>query len=279
MKSISSVTFALCLLAGLFSCGGKSEGGNGTDSTKKSPAISSNVRFEKNGLTVYALEDSPTFPEATLALDSPPPGVDPLKGKNKFQFSVSGFTLKDQTSDAAGKGLANSKDGQHIHFILDNEPYHAHYGAEVEADLKAGQHVLIAFLSRSYHESVKGPKAYVLRQFIAGAPEELVKEQDLTAPHLFYSRPKGEYFGEDTKKLLLDFYLVNCDLSDDGFKVRATINGTEFMFTKWLPYIIEGLPMGEVKIKLELLDATGNLVNSPFNGTERITKLMDKKPA
>jgi hypothetical protein len=151
---------------------------------------------------------------------------------------------------------------------LNNEPYHAHYGAEVEMDLKDGHYTLLAFLSRSYHESVKSAGAFMVTQFNAGQPESF-KELDLNAPHMFYSRPKGEYKGEDAKHLLLDFYLVNCDLGASGYKVRATINGTDFTLTKWVPYIIEGLPMGEATIKLELLDAEGNLVNSPFNPVER----------
>ena len=69
--------------------------------------------------------------------------------------------------------------------------------------------------------------------------------------------------------MMLDFYLVNCNLSPNGYKVKATINGTEFMLTKWEPYFIEGLPLGESTVKLELIDKSGKLVNSPFNGMER----------
>ena len=51
---------------------------------------------------------------------------------------------------------------------------------------------------------------------------------DLTNEFLFYSRPKGTYKGNDTKKLLLDFYLVNTDISPTGNKVKATINDVVF---------------------------------------------------
>ena len=47
---------------------------------------------------------------------------------------------------------------------------------------------------------------------------------DLTTPHMFYSRPKGEYKGSDTKRVILDFYLANTLLSLEGNKVKATIN-------------------------------------------------------
>ena len=82
---------------------------------------------------------------------------------------------------------------------------------------------------------------------------------------MFYSRPKGVYKGADTKKLLLDFYLVNTEISTQGNKVRATINDSEFIIDEWSPYYIEGLSLGEVTIKLELLNSNGELIKSPFN--------------
>ena len=108
----------------------------------------------------------------------------------------------------------------------------------------------------------------------AGKPAERMNF-DLKAPHMFYSRPKGEYVGKDTEKIMLDFYLVNTDLSTTGNKVRATINGTEFMLDRWLPYIIEGLPMGEVTIKLELLDNNGAVLPGPYNTVERKITLKE----
>ena len=101
------------------------------------------------------------------------------------------------------------------------------------------------------------------------------EEADLTAPHLFYSRPKGTYKGADTQKVMLDFYLLNTSISADGNKVRATINGTEFMIDEWAPHYIEGLPMGEATIKLELLDAEGNPIPGPFNSVERTVTLSE----
>ncbi len=86
---------------------------------------------------------------------------------------------------------------------------------------------------------------------------------------MFYSRPKGVYEGDDVKKLLLDFYLVNTEISPEGNKVRATINDIEFMIDEWAPYYIEGLSIGEVTIKLELLDSNGELIDSPFNPVVR----------
>lgn len=227
------------------------------------------ISLERDGLTLTAMPDSPKFPDATLSLEDL--GASLEAGPSAFHFGVEGYELGVQTADAIENGLANSAKGQHIHLILDNGPYSAHYEPDVESELSDGRHVMLAFLSRSYHESVKEPSAYVIRQFTVGGDE--AEEIDLAAPHLFYSRPKGIYKGADTAFLMLDFYLVNTTISPHGNRVRATINGTEFELTEWVPYVIEGLPLGDVEIALELVDADGNPVPGPFNQVTRTVTL------
>ena len=179
-----------------------------------------------------------------------------------FSFDVSDYTLGMQSIKDFNYTLANSKKGQHIHFIVNNGPYSAHYSESFTKKLDEKNNIILAFLSRSFHESVKNSNAYVLTQI---GNEKIY----LTDEFLFYSRPKGTYKGVDTEKLLLDFYLVNTNLSSTGNKVKATIQDTEFIIEEWAPYYIEGLPKGEIKIKLELIDASGNLIDSPFNPSNR----------
>ncbi len=228
--------------------------------------------FEKNGIKIFAATASASFANAELSLSSPTNGATLAEGKDTFNFTVKNYSLGAQTPDADQKMCANSAKGQHIHFILDNAPYVASYNPQIVQEVKAGHHVLLSFLSRSYHESIKHSKAYVLKEFNVGTGAK--DEFNEKSAHIFFSRPKGEYIGEkETKRVMLDFYLVNCNLSDKGHKVRATINGEEFTFSKWQPYFIEGLPLGNYKIKLELLDKKGSLINSPFNGAERTITL------
>ena len=172
-----------------------------------------------------------------------------------------------QTSNAKENGLANSGKGQHIHFILNNGPYSAHYESNFDKVLDPGNNVILSFLSRSYHESLKNAEAFSLIQLNPNEQED--DSIDLSSPLMFYSRPKGTYEGDDTKKLLLDFYLINTEISPDGNKVRVTINEEEFILDDWTPYYIEGLSLGEVTVKLELLDSSGNLIDAPFNPVER----------
>ena len=191
-----------------------------------------------------------------------------------FDFAVGNYELGAQTEGADTRGIANSGKGQHIHFIVNNGPYSAHYEPTFTKEMEEGQYVLLAFLSRSYHESVKNADAFWIDVVTVGEPAE-VADIDLTAPHLFYSRPKGTYKGGDTEKLMVDFYLLNTTISPDGNKVKATINGTEFMIDEWAPYYAENLPKGEITVKLELLDAEGQLIPGPFNSVERKVTLAE----
>lgn len=227
--------------------------------------------MKQGDLTMTAYKESPTFDGATIKTISPKNGGKLEAGNTKFSYDIENFELGAQTEDAGENGLANSGKGQHIHAILNNEPYMAHYDPSFEEELDAGHYVLLSFLSRSYHESLKNPEAWELIQFNVGNSNE--KGIDLNAPHIFYSRPKGTYKGDDTNKLLLDFYLVNCTLSKEGYKVRATINGAEFMITDWSAYVVEGLEKGKVDLKLELLDRNNKTVDSPFNPTTRSVTL------
>jgi len=281
MKNWKLLLAAICI-AGFTSCAGGGEGDGEVTTTDTlsldiTPETENHnhgkVIAEKNGLKLTSVEDSPDFPNATLKITSPTDG-DVLKaGPKTFSYEISNYELGAQTGGAHTEHCANSGQGQHIHLILNNAPYTAHYEPSFSQDLKDGHHVALSFLSRSYHESVKNGTAYQLIQFNVGTTK--TDKVDLTQPLMFYSRPKGEYKGpKETDRLLLDFFLANVDLSENGHKVRATINGTDFLLTKWEPVFIEGLPLGDVTIKLELLDKDNNLVNAPYNPVERTVKLM-----
>ena len=165
------------------------------------------------------------------------------------------------------------KSGEKYNFSFDINNYDLGIKTKKEFDyeLPDGNNLVLAFLSRSYHESVKNSDAYVLTQI--GDSNKI----NLESEFLFYSRPKGTYEGLDTEKLLLDFYLVNTKLSATGNKVKLTIKqGTfthQFLIDSWDAYYIEGLDKGDVTIKLELINKEGNLIETPFNPSERVVTL------
>ncbi|MDG3582736.1 hypothetical protein [Galbibacter pacificus] len=229
----------------------------------------------KNKITLHKLDGSPAYSDAVLSMDAPQSGKIAKSGEVDFSFTVKNYKLGAQTESSNTNLLANSDKGQHIHFILNNQPYSAHYEANFRKEIPDGVHYLVAFLSRSYHESVKNDNSFVVKKLEVGTNPKDTLQMDMDAPTLIYSRPKGEYAGKDTENLLLDFFVLNTELSEDGNKVRATINGDEFLITQWAPYVIKGLPKGEVIISLELVDSNGNLIPGPFNKVTRTVILKN----
>jgi hypothetical protein len=99
------------------------------------------------------------------------------------------------------------------------------------------------------------------------------KDVDATKPLLTYSRPKGEYKGEDANAIMIDFWLANARLKDGGgdYRVRYSVDGGEAKYLdKWEPIWLTGWTAGKHKIKLELVDKNGAVVeNGGYNSTER----------
>jgi hypothetical protein len=223
----------------------------------------------KNGITLTPYNDSPKFPTAQLRLNTPVAGST-VPSPVLFSYELTNFQLTKMTGGEHAMQMANSMKGQHIHLIVDNQPYIAKYETKFTQEMAPGHHVVLSFLSRSYHESLKHLGAYDLRVVTAGTATDTTGNSfNVKAPTLFYSRPKDTYAGADAKKIMLDFYLVNTMLSPNGNKVRATINGTEFMLDQWVPYMMEGLPAGQATIKLELVDSGGTLIPGPYNSVTR----------
>lgn len=226
-------------------------------------------------ITLERLENSPSYTDAVLEMNEPKDSQIKESGEIDFSFTVKNYELGAQTDSSNAKLLANSGKGQHIHFILDNQPYSAHYESAFAKAIPDGTHHLVAFLSRSYHESVKNDNSVVVKKLVVGNTTEAATTMDMESPTLIYSRPKGTYTGEDTKNVLLDFFVLNTTLSKAGNSVRATINETTFLIDEWAPMVLKGLPLGQVKIKLELIDENGEVIPGPFNTVNRVIELKE----
>jgi hypothetical protein len=197
------------------------------------------------------------------------------------------------------KGYMPHKDpatgtGNHIHVILDNEPYEAYYDLSQPFELRnvmAGKHTLRDFPSRPWHESYKNDGAFQMVSFTVKGGGDATKptttnsgqtmannnsasssqaaregkdmpsskggEVDSTKPLLTYSRPKGEYKGADADPIMIDFWLSNAKLKGDGgeYRVRYIIDEDEPRFIdKWEPVWLSGWLSGKHTVRLELLD-------------------------
>lgn len=220
----------------------------------------SSESMEEKQYTLTPFSDSYEFSNADLQEMSYENGV--------FSLNFTGYELGEQTPDAEQKMCANSDQGSHIHLIVNTQPYAAKYVSEFNYDIPDGDHYLLTFLSRSYHESIKNGNAHLVQK-VSVADKSITSAEDVNQAMLFYSRPKGTYVGSaNTEKVMLDFFLVNTDLGGE-YRVKAMINDEEHIIDKWQPYYIEGLPMGENMITLTLIDADGNKVDTPLNPVTR----------
>ena len=76
--------------------------------------------------------------------------------------------------------------------------------------------------------------------------------------------------------MLLDFYVHNCELSKDGYKVEVDIDGSfKQKLARETPYYIYGLRLGHHRIRLRLLDKNSEYVKGPFNDVLRTIKITE----
>ena len=227
--------------------------------------------------------------------------------------TVSSSTVKVKIAISGDlKGYKPHKDpetqmGNHIHVILDNQPYEAYYNLDQEFELRNvadGEHTLRVFPSRPWHESYKNSGAFQMVKFtvrnggananrpattnsgqqMSNANTALTPEGkdmqnstagavDATKPLLTYSRPKGEYKAAEADPIMIDFWLANAQLKGDGgiYRVRYSVDGgTPQYIDKWGPIWLSGWAAGKHTIKVELVDEDGGLVdNGGYNSTTR----------
>ncbi len=277
-RSVILPLLSIFILVVLVSLGCKQDKGNVVEETD-SATDSQNIEPK---VTIEVGERSPAFPGAKARFTSLEDG-DVLDDNNvSVVVDVENYELGIQTETPRAKEIANSAKGQHVHIILDNDPYFADYEAGVPFDigvLDEGPHTLIVFPSRSYHESVKSKDSVDIVNFYVGK-EEGKFMLDESKPTVIYSRPKGKYEGKNAEKIMLDFYIINIEPSD-GYQVKYTIRKNEpdavehsITIKEWKPAFVTGLTSGEYIITLQLLDKDGNLVEGPFNNTQRTVTVV-----
>lgn len=260
MKNFKTILAVLALSSTLTGC---------NTSTNQQAKSDNNSADSTSAITVNPLQHAKDFPGASLSissLTSEKAGAD--SAKVTVKYAVKNFNLTEQTEHS--HHMANSHEGQHIHFILDNTPYVALYKPEHSVTLPINsEHYLLSFLSRSFHESIKTADASKLIKFKINADGKIEELPVPSEPSLFFSRPKGDYKGADANTLLLDFFVTNTTLGANENKVKAEIEGQEFILDQWIPYEILNLPMGENIVKLTLIDSAGNPLSGENVSVER----------
>lgn len=264
--------FLIALLISLISLG---------CSLKQSEVGSDAKSVRAPGVVISTEERSPIIPYAKAILTFPNQKEILEDGDVYVVVKADSFELGALTLTNRSSEIANSDKGQHIHLILDNTAYKAIYEADKPINLgrlSPGPHTVFVFPSRSYHESVKTPEASdILNFYVLDDSGEFELTKD--SKSIIYSRPKGEYKGSAAKKIMLDFYLNNVELSSDGYRAKYTISKRNetggisktynIILDEWKPAFVSGLSSGKYSIILELIDGNGDLVPGAYNKTER----------
>jgi hypothetical protein len=239
------------------------------------------------GIQIVPMDPTPDPNEVETKVLYPRKGEVKNSAPVKGQIRVDGIALGVDTEQPRKKEIWNDPEGQSLHIFIDNQPYFSVNEAFIDAlddveeyydqtaefeipfKLQPGMHVIRTFPVRSYNESVKSDRAFTASIFYFQEKKNN-PEIDLSKPYLTYNEPQGEYDAVKNQPILLDFYLTNCDLSRDGYKVRLTIdNDNQRILTSWQPYYIYGLKKGMHRIRLELLDPSNNYVSGLFNDVTR----------
>ena len=308
MKNQAINRFFICtlLLTALSGCTSQNDNTHTTATTTVSPPVAQELT------TVSRPQSIEELMKQRGEQDQAQPTLTVLSPANNSTISGSTVEVKLELSGDL-KGYMPHKDpatgkGNHIHLILDNQPYEAYYEINQPFELRnvaEGKHTLRLFPSRPWHESFKNNGAFEMVTFTvkgggdtskptttnkgetmaspAASPQpsregkdvgkSMAGEVSATNPLLTYSRPKGDYSGAEADPLMIDFWLSNARLRDEGgeYRVRYTIDGAQTGFIdKWGPIWLSGWTTGKHTVKLELIDKNGNAVeNGGYNSTTR----------
>jgi hypothetical protein len=312
-----NLSLSLLILGAVFLAGCETPGTNTANANRSNTnAANLNANTGSSGPLTLTTVDTPQRIKDMMANRGEQDAASPVL---RIVSPASGSTINSSTVsvrlDLSGdlKGYKPHQDpqtkmGNHIHVILDNQPYEAYYnidGGPFELrNVPDGEHTLRVFASRPWHESYKNDGSFQMVKFTvkngnananqpattnsgqqmsnanaAPTPEGKAMQQstagnvDTTKPLLTYSRPKGEYKEADADPIMIDFWLANAKLTGDGgeYRVRYSVNGGEPKFIdKWTPIWLQGWTAGKHSVKVELVDANGNVVdNGGYNSTTR----------
>ena len=238
-------------------------------------------------IRVLPVQRTPESNSIALSISMPQNGE--LKAKNPVwvQFRLDGYPLGAGSPSDRVREVALSKAGQTVHVIIDNHPYFevnepsvdpfnedgyyydTSYKFEIPYKLGEGMHTIRMFPARSYGEGLKNEGTFQSVYFYVGSKTGK-PEVDFSGPYLTYNEPGEGISLKEAQPVLLDFYIKNCELSSDGYKILLTLDGnTKRTLTHWQPYYIYGLTKGKHQIRLQLVDSSGQVVGGSFNDIQR----------
>jgi hypothetical protein len=237
-------------------------------------------------IRILPVKRTPESETSTVVISIPKNGAT-VKGNPVWvQTRVEGYPIGASSQFDRASEVATTDQGQTIHVVVDNQPYFPVYEPALDPfneegwyyetsykfelpKLESGEHLLRVFLARSFGECLKGEWSFTASTFTIGNKPE-TSRYDLSKPFLTYNEPSNQMYLTEDMPILLDFFVSNCELSSDGYKVRLTVDGnTTRTLTAWQPYYIYGLKKGNHTIRIELLNSRGKPLTFPMTSAEQ----------
>ena len=291
-RRLQKLTIVILLLLAFTGCASNPDNANTTATNVVAPPPTQKLTIVARPQSIMDLikqrgeqdEAQPTLRIITPARDAVVNGAD-VDVRLELSGDLRGY--KPHKDPVTGKG-------NHIHVILDNEPYEAYYELDQPFQLRnlmAGKHTLRVFASRPWHESYKNDGAFQMVSFTvkgggdaskptttnsgqtmannnsAASPSPAREGKDMSTSRggevdpakqlLTYSRPKGEYKDAEADPIMIDFWLTNAKLKGDGgeYRVRYIVDDDDPRFIeKWEAIWLSGWLAGKHTVRLELLD-------------------------
>lgn len=226
----------------LFSCENKRSGEEKQVDQERNETLDHLIAIEPDKL-------ESDYPDAIMEMIEPAEYERLEPGNTTFSYNIKNFALSSGASIVVNLNNA-------IFIENDNVKFHE--------PLPKGNYFSVTYLTNE-GQSLKNYGNYVVRSFSVGAFEEQI---DDTLPMLIYNQPRGRIRLDEDRGALLDFIILNADLSSNDYQVKAEIGGKEFLLYDWRPYRIKGLSPGDHHLKLSLIDSGGRLPQSAFSQVE-----------
>jgi len=158
---------------------------------------------------------------------------------------------------------------QILNFVLDDSSKVKHYSTEpfLLSGLSDGRHVVRAFITNNFGESIKDTSAFAIRQFYV--KKNNTPLLNLAVPMLTYNEPIEAYSGDGARRVLLDFLVSNAVVSKNGYHVVYTVDGVSKELTSVQPLYLTNFRPGVHTVTIELVDKTGNLAEGNFVRVQR----------
>lgn len=249
-----------------------------------------------NSITFVPKNSSATPEHAGITVTSPADGevITAPGGRFQFSASVANFRLGSLERTPGEAPCANEPGGilgggQHIYLLIDNGMHQSQklYQEDWELILPdpiPGPHVLRAYLSRSWEESLKGISEDTMfcALTIYGGTSSGSAAINRAVPLLTCNAPMDPTNSDGPyqfDRVLLDFFVMFGEIGGE-YKVHAAIRDSagallgEQILTEWCPYCIHGLAQPpenqreSYELTLRLIDSNTDPVRQILNGTD-----------